>query len=163
MNTSNPTKAIPPSQRRIVSPTEKAEMKRIINENEAMSKENEFTYPAGHADGGGNDAQVRRVKQTLSQGDTDSLTPQEKQRMENRLKEIIPWLKKNMVPKNAMGLRRLDENNQPNEEFNKARNFMAEREMSAEFQQVAQEYKNICRALGRDSSLEVIRPRDGRE
>ena len=163
MNTPNPTKTTPPNQRRIVSPSEKADMNRIIKENQAMKTENEFTYPGGHAEGGGNDAQVRRVKQTLIEGDTDSLTPQEKQRRENRLKEIIPWLKKNMVPKNAMGLRRLDENNQPNEEFNRAKNFMAEREMSPEFQQVAQEYKNICRELGRDSSLELIRPRDGRQ
>ena len=45
-------------------------------------------------------------------------------------------------------------------EFRKTSNFMAKKEMSPEFQKVAERYKYVCRELGHieDANLESIRP-----
>ena len=64
-----------------------------------------------------------------------------------------------MVPKSHIYLRP-QKNGVQDFEFRKTANFMASKEMSAEFQKVAERYKFIMRQLGRqeDANLESIRP-----
>ena len=100
-----------------------------------------------------------KIKYVLKQGEPDSLNPQEKARKEKRAETLRAWLQKHMVPRSHIGLRSHQDGVQ-SLEFQKAVKEMAEKEMSAEFQKAAEEYKNIQRELGRDemANLEEIRP-----
>ena len=78
---------------------------------------------------------------------------------ENRAKALAEWLAKKMVPRKLLGLR-LEKDGSQTLEFQKTAKRMSEGEMSAEFQKMAEEYKNLQRELGRDemANLEEIRP-----
>lgn len=148
----------------VLSPTEVEGLEREIREFEDSKKETETTYtPSGSGESrhGGqsshNDANIRRYKKVLEQGKPGSVGRSEFILREKQMAKDREWLQKNMVPKSHVSLRA-----SPDPEFRKAVNFMAQREMSREFQEVAQRYKNNARMLHPDDrelhNIETIRP-----
>jgi hypothetical protein len=145
-------------QRRILTPTETEKFNEAISEDVKDQKETEFTFPGPSRMNVVNE-QLGRIKKTLKEGQAEPLSKSEKQARERRIVTLKAWLQRNMVPKSHVRLRSQSGGVQ-DPEFRKAVNDMAKREMSPEFQQVAQEYKNIMRELERpeDANLEEIRP-----
>jgi hypothetical protein len=145
--------------RRILTPTETESFEKIISENDRDKIETDEEYPLPQLLKG-DDGQIKSIKRVLKEsGDSDSLNEHQKMKLEDRGKQLKEWLQKCMIPKSHIGLRPSKDGVQ-NYDFQKAKNDMAMKEMSSEFVQVAEEYKNIMRTLGRpeEANLEIIRP-----
>lgn len=144
-------------QRRILTPTEVEGFKDLISSDKAMKTETDEFYPS--VPNMPKSEQIKRVEKTLSDGEVDSINKWDKNKLEKRAAELKEWLVKNMVPRSHIGLR-ISKDGVQSIEFQKAKNFMAQKEMSSEFQKMAIEYKNIMRRLERpeEANLENIRP-----
>ena len=145
-------------QRRILTPTETQKFEQQVLENARDGKETEQFFP-GEDRAGIADKQVGNIRTQLKNNTPRPLTGAEKNEREKRLVFIKEYLVKNMVPKSGVVLRQQSGGVQ-NPDFRKAANLMAKSEMSPQFQALAQEWKNICRELGRpeEANLEYIRP-----
>ncbi len=149
-------KSLPPT-RRVLTPTETQGFNDAIQDHEGRGKEGEMTYVVeGHKT---NDPQINRMKGLLKNSNIGGLNKSEKAAKEARSEVLKKWLRGMMVPRSHISLRPQKDGVQ-SYEFRKAASHMAEKEMSAEFQNVAQEYKNIMRELERpeEANLEAIRP-----
>lgn len=154
MNTTLQKKA----QRRILTPTETEKFNDAVTQEKEDQRETDFVFP-GESRATLPNEQINRIKRTLKDGQAVPLTKAEKLAREKRVALLKEWLQKSMVPKSHVRLRSQAGGVQ-DPEFRKAVDEMARREMSTEFQTVAQEYKNIMRELDRpeDANLEYIRP-----
>lgn len=147
-------------QRRILTPTETQKFEEAVHTDKDDRQETEFTFPGESRQGIPTDEQMKRIQQALKDGKAE--TPENKReiaKLEKRAAVLKEWLQKSMVPKSHVRLRSQSGGVQ-DPEFRKAVDEMSRKEMSSEFQTVAQEFKNIMRTLGRheDANLEYIRP-----
>lgn len=145
-------------EEKVLSETELEGLKREIAEHEGDRKETDQFYDPGHQYGDETNEVIRRYKRVVERGTAPELTREQRVKMERQMGVDKEWLQKNMVPKSHFMLRP-----GPDPEFRKAVNFMARKEMSQEFQEVAQRFKNNARRLhGKEapelSNLETIRP-----
>ena len=149
---------VPTRKRRVMTPTEKQGMEQIVQEEKGDKTETADFYPTEKAILGDSD-QVKRLKKELRDGDPGTLNKYEKVQLEERAKKLKAWLQKNMCSQKQVTLRASKDGVQ-SLDFRKSVSQMARLEMSAEFQEVAKEYKNIMRMLGRpeEANLEEIRP-----
>lgn len=146
------------TQRRILTPTETEKFEEAIEQDKSDRKETEFTFP-GESRAGSPDLQLQRINRALKDGRPELPNKHERLKLEKTAVQLRDWLQKSMVPKSHVRLRE-QRGGVQDPEFRKAVDEMARREMSSEFQTVAQEYKNIMRILGRpdEANLENIRP-----
>ena len=160
MNTQEEIKRGRGRPRRILTPTEKENFEKLVNESKEDQIETNQFYPGSQIKGKEDD-QTKRAKQLLKDGQADSISKYERNKKEERRKQLTEYLSKHMVPRSHVTLRPSKDGVQ-SYEFRKATNFMAEKEMSVEFVQAAEEFKSISRELypeDRDqSNLESIRP-----
>lgn len=141
--------------KRILTPTETQGLKeRVEQDTPQPETEDHFSLPVSGAT-----LSQKKMKYVLSQGQPGSLSREEKLKKENRVKILTEWLAKRMVPRNLLGLR-LEKDGSQTLQFQKTAKKMSEEEMSAGFQKIAEEYKNLQRELGRNemANLEEIRP-----
>lgn len=145
-------------ERRVLTPTEVEKFQRQVSEDAQDRKETDQFFPGEDRAGVAN-SQLDPVKAQLKNNAPKKLTEYEKQAMEKRLKELKEYFLKNMVPKSGVMLRQ-QKGGVQDPDFRRASNLMASVEMSQQFQVFAQEWKNICRDLGRpeDANLEYLRP-----
>lgn len=145
------------TKRTVLSPEKTKNLKDMVEQDRLDKQEtNQFyTLPAGQQ----KDDQIKRVEKVLKESEPDSLSRHERDQMEKRARDLKAWLQKNMNTKGQVRLRPNDGTVQ-SYEFRRAVSDMVKHEMSAEFQQRAQEYKNIMNQLGRseEANLEAIRP-----
>ena len=144
--------------RRILTPTENENFEAQIAQDKADKTEDEKFFPGAQIKPGDDD-QIKNIKRTLRNGQPDTINKWEKSALEKRAAELKTYLSSHMVPRTHIGLRESSGGVQ-DYQFRKAVSSMAKEEMSAQFQEAAQEYKNIMRQLGRpeDANLEEIRP-----
>lgn len=154
MNTENGKRR---EDEKVLTPTEVEGLQRELDENAADAKETDMTFSPNKQYSGETNAVMRRYRRVLERGKPGSLSKNEKIRLERQIKMDREWLQRNMVPRSHAMLRA-----GPDPAFRKAVNFMAQKEMSREFQKVAERYKNNARKLWPDSpemaNLETIRP-----
>ena len=145
-------------QRRILTPTETASLENAVQQDKEDKIETATTFP-GASRFNVEDVQMKRIQKTLADGTPEPLSKAERLIKEKRSDVLREWLSKRMVPKKGVRLRSQSGGVQ-DPDFRKAVDLMARGEMSPEFQQTAEEYKNIMRELGRsdEANLENIRP-----
>ena len=144
------------TRRVILSPTETKRIKNTVAADAADRVETDLMYPLA---GAKKDDSIKRMEKALKDGEPDSISSGERNLLEKRAKVLKSWLEKKLVPRSHTRLMPNDGGAQ-SYEFRKAVNALMKDEMSTEFQQIAQEYKNIMRQLGRpeEANLESIRP-----
>ena len=100
---------------------------------------------------------IKRMERVLKNNAPDSLSEADTRKWESEGKRLEEWLRSKMVPRSGMELRKAHDPN-----FQKAVRLHASIEMSQEFVNIANRWKNIMRQLHFDepemSNLERIRP-----
>ena len=101
-------------------------------------------------------ATIRRQERMIKRNSPRLLDKKERMEWERQAKEFEEWLVKHMLPRSLTSLKPRDI------QFKRMASRMAETEMSSQFAQVADRWKNIMRTLHPDdpsmSSIERIRP-----
>src|SRR3990167_2619796 len=164
MNTQKEAMQKSPGRKRIVpvlSDSEIEGLERVVRDDKEDKTETSEFYPGEAIKGKGDDPFLKKVKKTLRDGEPRVLNRKDKKLMECRAGQLKGFLQKFMVPKSHIGLRQSKDGSQ-NLDFVKSVHFMAKKEMSREFVDAANEYKDIMRELHPEepelSTVEFLRP-----
>jgi len=160
-------------QRRIAPLQERDRMKREIANAEAdgrgespefnrADKRHSLETAYGRKAMSAGKVQLDRLRRVASEGEPDSLSEDERNRKESRVKELSKILSGLMVTRKQTRMNQYEKGNL-NVEFSRAAHQMANQENSPRFQQMAVEWKNLRRELLPDDpnagNLETIRPK----
>lgn len=162
---------MPDTHRRILKTTEKAELERQINfaEQDAKGEIPEFdrrlNQVASIVKAPADTAAVyraARARKALRDGEVGELSPQERDALYKRQKELETFIKSQMLTRNEYYAQQTNGRGGINPDFSKSVNSILQRELSSSYTNAVLEWQNICRMLEPENpnagNVEQIRP-----